>query len=46
MQSGVGAGKHLMPGCVGHVCSLCVEAAFSLGFVCIHEVHSVASGDE
>lgn len=46
MQSGVSAGEHLMPGCVGHVCSLSVEAAFSLGFVCIQEVHSVPSGDE
>lgn len=35
-----------MPGYVGHDFSLCVEAAFSLGFVCIQEVHSVPRGDE
>lgn len=44
MQSGCSAGKRLVPGCVS--CSLCVEAAFSLGFMCIQEVHNVASGDE
>lgn len=46
VQSGISADKHLMLGYVGHVCSLCVEAAFSLGFVCIQEVHTVPSGDE
>lgn len=33
-------------GCVGRVCSLCAEAAFSLGFVRIQEVHGVPRGDE
>lgn len=46
VQSGISAYKHLMSGCLGHVCSLCVETAFSLGFVCVQEVHGVPSGDE
>lgn len=46
MQSGISADKHLMLGCVGPDCSLCIEAAFSLGFVRIQEVHYMPSGDE